>query len=116
MVQLLIGDWSVVGGVGGDDSAGVHHVLTGQVGLAHLPQAEWTESESRSCLTHVKGRVHACQVPLQLELGQLSSCSLLSHHGGRLVPLHKQTCQSVKQNVAEEEGFIWLKQKHICDH
>lgn len=48
-VQLLIGDWSVVGGVGGDDSVCVHHVLTSQVGLTHFSQAEWTESKSGRC-------------------------------------------------------------------
>ncbi len=45
VVCPLIGDWSVVGGVGGDDSLSVHHVLTSQVGLAHFSQAEWKEGE-----------------------------------------------------------------------
>lgn len=46
VVQLLIGDGSVVGGVGGDDSIHVHHVLTSQVGLTHFSQAEWRQSYS----------------------------------------------------------------------
>lgn len=42
---LLVGDWSVVGGVGGDDSVRIHHVLTSQVGLTHFLQAEWRQRE-----------------------------------------------------------------------
>ena len=43
VVWLLVGDWSIVGGVGSDDSRGVHHVLTSQVGLTYFSQAEWRE-------------------------------------------------------------------------
>lgn len=42
---LLVGDWSVVGGVGGDNSVRIHHVLTSQVGLTHFLQAEWRQRE-----------------------------------------------------------------------
>lgn len=45
VVWRLIGDWSIVGRVGSNDSIRVHHVLTGQVGLAHFSQAEWREGE-----------------------------------------------------------------------
>lgn len=41
MLWLLVGDWSIVGGVGCNDSLRVHHFLTSQVGLAHFPQADW---------------------------------------------------------------------------
>lgn len=41
--EVLIRDWSVVGGVGGDDSVCVHHVLTAQVGLTHFSQTAGSE-------------------------------------------------------------------------
>lgn len=114
VIWCLVGDWSVVGGVGGDDSVRVHHVLTGQVGLTHLSQAEWRERWSQRGNTHTRDwiwyvSVHAhcflqvmwkqrrCEIPLQLCEGQLSGSSLLSHHGGGLIPLHKQTCTSSTQ-------------------
>lgn len=52
MVWLLIGDWSVVGGVGGDDSLCVHHVLATQVGLTHFSQAGEREGWSQTGNTH----------------------------------------------------------------
>lgn len=41
ILKPLIGDRSIVGGVGGDDAIRVHHVLTAQIGLTHFSQAEW---------------------------------------------------------------------------
>lgn len=35
----LVRDWSIICGVGGNNSRGVHHVLAGKVGLADLSQA-----------------------------------------------------------------------------
>ena len=35
----LVGDWSVVGSIGSDDSRDVHQVVAGLVELTHLSQA-----------------------------------------------------------------------------
>lgn len=43
VVRLLVGDRSVVGRVGSDDSLSVHHVLASQIELTHFSQAEWRE-------------------------------------------------------------------------
>lgn len=57
---LLVVDWSIVGGVGGDDSVRVHHVLTSQVGLTHFPQAEWRQREGgdHRVATHTGDVIH----------------------------------------------------------
>lgn len=114
MLWLLERDWSIVGGVGCDDSLRVHHLLTSQVGLAHFPQADWrcgwvwdghiqemlsvmlshvwSDFWLQTACTDVIERDLQCEIPLQLCKRQLSSSPLLPHHCGCHVPLHKQTC------------------------
>lgn len=45
LVGPLVGDGSVVGGVGSDHSVRVHQLVTSHVGLTHFSQAEWRQRE-----------------------------------------------------------------------
>lgn len=45
MVWRLKDNWSIVSGVGSDDSIRVHHVFTSQVCLTHFSQAGWRKEQ-----------------------------------------------------------------------